>query len=132
MRAYRVSEQAPRFEVLDGGRANLSRAQAAALRRLVGLIRGLPDEQATRAAMLLEELSLEDGLAGLRELDIGVLRILSEVLQGWELDGVHEFGRAWVSTLVARHDGFSWDRSTPAERDAHRRSIEAEMTRRRL
>ena len=127
-----VSEQAPRFEVLDGGRGNLSRAQADALRRLVGLLRGLPDDQARSAVTLLEELSLENGLGHLREIDIGVLRILAEVLKGWEVDGVQEFGRAWVSTLVARQDGFAWDRSTPAEREAHRRSIDAEMIRRRL
>ena len=75
---------------------------------------------------------MEDGLAGLREIDMGVLRILAEVLKGWEVDGVQEFGRAWVSTLLSRRDGFAWDRSTPAEREVHRRSIEAEMVRRRL
>jgi hypothetical protein len=127
-----MSAPAPRFEVLDGGRSSLSAAQAKALRRLVSVLRGLPDEQAAAAATLLEEISLEDGLKGLREIDLGVLRILAEVLKGWEVDGVHEFGRAWVSTLVSRRDGFAWDRSTAAEREMHRRDIEAEMIRRRL
>jgi hypothetical protein len=121
-----------RFEVLDGGRSSLSAGQASALSRLVTLIRTLSDAEATAAATLLEEVSTERGLAGLREIDIGVLRILAEVLKGWEIDGVHEFGRAWVSTLVSRRDGFAWDRSTPDEREAHRRSIDAEMVRRRL
>ena len=127
-----MSAPAPRFEVLAGGRSSLTSAQAAALRRLVGLIRTLPDDQAAKAVVLLEELSVEGGLERMREIDVGVLRVLAEVLAGWEVDGVHEFGRAWVSTIVARRDGFSWDRSTPAERDAHRRGIEAEMVRRRL
>jgi hypothetical protein len=127
-----MSALAPKFEVLDGGRSSLSEGQAAALRRLVGLIRTLPDDQALAAVTLLEEISLEDGLGGLREIDVGVLRILAEVLKGWEVDGVHEFGRAWISTLLARRDGFAWDRSTAAEREAHRRGIDAEIVRRRL
>ena len=121
-----------RFEILDGGRSRLSAAQARAVSLLVRLIRTLPDEEAAVATALLEELSTERGLSGLREIDLGVLRILAEVLKGWEVDGVHEFGRAWVSTLLSRRDGFAWDRSTAAEREAHRRSIEAEMIRRRL
>ncbi len=120
------------FEVLEGGRRRLSVQQGAALRRMASLLRGLPDEEASAAVTLLEELSAESTLAGLREVDIGVLRILAEVLKGWEVDGVQEFGRAWVSTLLSRSDGFVWDRSTPREREAHRRSIEAEMVRRRL
>ena len=127
-----MSAPAPKFEVLAGGRSTLSAGQVAALRRLVALIRSLPDDQAAAAVTLLEEISLEDGLAGLREIDFGVLRILADVLKGWDIDGVHEFGRAWISTLLARQDGFAWDRSTPAERDAHRRGIAAEMARRRL
>jgi hypothetical protein len=102
------------------------------LRRLVALVRTLPDDQAEKAALLLEELSRDGGLGPLREIDVAVLRILAEVLAGWEVDGVHEFGRAWVSTIVARRDGFSWDRCTASEREAHRRGIEAEMVRRRL
>ena len=120
------------FEVLEGGRNVLSAGQADAVRRLAGLIRALPEDQASAAVTLIEELSAEDTLAGLREIDIGVLRILAEVLKGWEIDGVQEFGRAWVSTLLSRLDGFAWDRSTLEEREAHRRSIEAEMVRRRL
>ncbi len=127
-----MSALAPKFEVLDGGRSSLSEGQAAALRRLVGLIRTHPDAQAAAAATLLEEISLEDGLGGLREIDVGVLRILAEVLKGWEVDGVHEFGRAWISTLLSRRDGFAWDHSTVAEREAHRRGIDAEIVRRRL
>ena len=127
-----MSASANGFEVHAGGRSSLTQCQAAALHRLAGLIRKLSDDEAGAAAMLLEELSREDGLAGLREIDIGVLRILAEVLKGWEVDGVHEFGRAWVSTLVSRRDGFAWDRSTTAEREAHRRNIETEMARRRL
>lgn len=127
-----MSASSAPFEILEGGRRSLSPAQNAALRRLASLVRALPDEQAAAAVTLLEELSLEDGLAGLREIDVGVLHILAEVLKEWEVDGVQEFGRAWVSTLLSRRDGFAWDRSTPAEREAHRRSIEAEMVRRRL
>jgi hypothetical protein len=127
-----MSDSAPKFEVLDGGRSTLSAGQGAALRRLARLVRNLPDDQADAAATFLEEISRENVLAGLREIDVGVLCVLADVLKGWEVDGVHEFGRAWVSTLLARRDGFAWDRSTPEERAAHRESIAAEMTRRRL
>jgi hypothetical protein len=127
-----MSGQGPRFEVLDGGRSSLSTLQTAISRRVLALIRNLPDDQAEAGVTLLEEISREDRLAGLREVDVGVLCVLAEVLKGWEVDGVQEFGRAWVSTLLARRDGFAWDRSTPEERDAHRQSIAAEMTRRRL
>lgn len=132
MSGERMSAPSAPLEVLQGGRRNLSARQGAVIRRLASLIRSLPDDQAAAAVTLLEELALEDGLAGLREIDVGVLRILAEVLKGWEVDGVQEFGRAWVSTLVSRRDGFAWDRSSPEEREAHRRGIEAEMIRRRL
>ena len=132
MSASTVSAPSATFEVLEGGRRNLTAAQTAALRRLAGILRAMPDEQASTAVSLLEELAAEETLTGLREIDIGVLRILADVLKGWEVDGVQEFGRAWVSTLISRRDGFAWDRSTSEEREAHRRSIEAEMVRRRL
>ena len=120
------------FPVLEGGRGALSARQRAALGRLAVSVRALPDDEAERAAGLVEELSREGRLAGLRELDFGVLAILAEVLREWEPDGVYEFGRAWISTLVARRDGFSWDRATAAERGAHRERIQTEVRRRGL
>jgi hypothetical protein len=120
------------FEVHAGGRCALSAGQAAALRRIGRLIRTLSDAEAAAAVGLLEELATGNGLEDLREIDMGVLRVLAEVLKGWEVDGVHEFGRAWVSTLISRRDGFAWDRSTVDERAEHRRNVEAEMARRRL
>jgi hypothetical protein len=59
-----------------------------------------------------------------------VIKVLAEVISGWEPDGVYEFARAWVSTLISRQDGFSWPECNAAQKSEHRRKVEAEMTRR--
>ena len=61
-----------------------------------------------------------------------MLKVLAEVLNGWDEGGVREFAGAWVSTLVARQDGFDWERGTLEQRQRHRERVAREMARRGL
>jgi hypothetical protein len=43
---------------------------------------------------------------------------------------VREFGGAWLSTLVAREDGFDWERGSMDQRQRHRERVHREIVRR--
>ncbi len=118
------------FPTVAGGRAPLSKRQRRAISFFTDAIRGLPDEQVTVLSELLFEFRADSYLDRMRPYELPTLKILAEVINGWEPDGVYEFTVAWVSTLVAREDGFDWADCTPLERAEHQRRIEVEMQRR--
>ena len=101
-----------------------------ALGRLANILRKLPDAQAACVADLLEELSADDYLTRLRSCEIPVIKVMGEILNGWDEDGVREFGGAWLSTLVAREDGFDWERGSTDQRQRHRERVHREIVRR--
>ena len=108
----------------------MSKRQRRAISFFTDAIRSLPDEQMTVLIELLFEFRADSYLDRVRPYELPTLKILAEVINGWEPDGVYEFTVAWVSTLVAREDGFDWADCTPLERAEHQRRIEVEMQRR--
>ena len=118
------------FPTIDGGRAPLSKRQRQAISFFTDAIRDMPEEQATVLIELLFEFRAESYLDRVRPYELPTLKILAEVINGWEPDGVYEFTVAWVSTLVARQDGFDWSDCTPPEKAEHERRIQVEMQRR--
>ena len=118
------------WPVIQGGRSALSAEQREAVSELTGKVRPLPADDLKALLWLMEEFQKESYLAKVRSFDIPVIRILAEVISGWDPDGVYEFARAWVSTLIAREDGFSWAECSPTEKEGHRREVDAELTRR--
>lgn len=119
-----------RLAVVSGGRRPLDSAQSEALQQAAGAIRGMTDQQARNFVLLVEALQEDGLLTELRAVDVPAIRILAEVIRGWEPDGVREFARAWTSTIVARDDGFDWERSSPKEKAEHWRRVEEELRRR--
>jgi hypothetical protein len=115
---------------MSGGRSALSDGQRRAISRMIEVLRDLPEDQAGRMVEMVEIFSAGEYLGEAETLEFQTLRILAEVIRGWEPDGVYEFARAWASTLVARADGFSWDTARPEEKAAHRKRILAELARR--
>ena len=116
--------------VIDGGRRPLTAEQRGAVSEWTEVVRALSPEQLEVLLGLVEEIRRDDYIEKIRRHDLPVIKVLAEVISGWEPDGVYEFARAWVSTLVSRQDGFSWPECNAAQKDEHRRKVEAEMTRR--
>jgi hypothetical protein len=116
--------------VIDGGKRRLTAQQRGAVWEMTGVIRTVPPEQIEVLLGLVKEIRREDYLEQIRPYDLPVIKVLAEVISGWEPDGVYEFARAWVSTLISRQDGFSWHECNAAQKNEHRRKVEAEMTRR--
>ncbi len=122
--------EVPQLTVIDGKAPSLTNEQRAAVTLLTGVVRGLSSDQLLVLLRLIEEFRKDGCLENLRETDLPPLRILAEVLSGWDSDGVYEFARAWTSTLVAREDGFDWLTSGADEKEYHRDRIAEEMERR--
>ncbi len=101
-----------------------------ALARVAKVLRTLPDAQTVCVVELIEELARDGYLARMRAVEAPVLKVMAEILNGWDADGVREFGGAWVSTLVAREDGFDWERGSLDQRQRHRERVEREIARR--
>ncbi|MBI1353211.1 MAG: hypothetical protein GC160_02615 [Acidobacteria bacterium] len=120
------------LQVVDGGTRSLGPAGREALADMAKTLRGLPDAQAAAVARLLREFAEDGYLSRLRAFEAPVLKVLAEVINGWDEDGVREFAGAWVSTLVAREDGFDWERGTLEQRQRHRERVAREMARRGL
>jgi len=120
------------FPVLEGGAEPLSSDQRNALKEISSVLRSLPDDQAETLARIVHEMTQDHYLERARDYEIPVVKILAEVINGWDAPGVYEFARAWTSTLVARDDGFEWDHSDARAREAHRQRIRLEMARRGL
>ena len=116
--------------VIDGGKRPLTAEQRGAVSEWTDVVRALPPGQLEVLRGLVDEIRQEDYLEKVRHHDLPVIKVLAEVISGWEPDGVYEFARAWVSTLVSRQDGFSWPECNAAQKDGHRRKVEQEMTRR--
>ena len=91
----------------------MSKRQRRAISFFTDAIRSLPDEQVTVLIELLFEFRADSYLDRVRPYELPTLKTLAEVINGWEPDGVYEFTVAWVSTLVAREDGFDWADCTP-------------------
>jgi hypothetical protein len=119
-----------RLPVVDGGRETLSAEHRRAISHFADVIRDLSHEHVRALVKLLDEFLTDDYLRRVRGFEVPAVKILADVINGWEPDGIYEFARAWVSTLVARQDGFDWERCSDAERQAHRFRVLAELQRR--
>lgn len=97
-----------------------------------GIIRELSPAQAEVLVALIDEFRRDDFLQRVRDVDLPAIKILADVINGWDPDGVYEFARAWTSTLVAREDDFQWSNCDAEDKEEHRRRVEAEMARRGL
>lgn len=126
------AKQGSAWPVLQGGVSPLSAEQRRAVSAVSQAVRDLSSEDAEMLVRLIEEFRRDGYLGRLRSFDLPAVKVLAEVISGWEEDGVYEFARAWVSTLVARQDGFTWSDCDPGEKQRHRQRIEAEMVRRGL
>lgn len=120
------------WTVLPGGVSPLSAEQRRAVAAVTDVVRGLPPRQVKLLVMLVDEFRRDGYLERARSSDLPAVKILAEVISGWEQDGVYEFARAWVSTLVSRQDGFDWADCNPDQKQQHRRQIDEELTRRGL
>jgi hypothetical protein len=118
--------------VIDGGKSPLTAEQRSAVSALTEVVRALPPEQIEVLLGLVEEIRREVYLEKMRPYVLPVIKVLAEVISGWESDGVYEFARAWISTLISRQDGFSWPACNGAQKNEHRRKVQAEMTRRSI
>lgn len=126
----KIAQHPLRLSVIDGGRQTLSPEHRQAISHFADLIRELPPEQVRALGKLLDEFAQDGYLERMRGFEPPAVKILADVINGWEPDGIYEFARAWVSTLVARQDGFDWERCSEAERQAHRFRVLAELQRR--
>ena len=125
-----VGEKPVVLPVLAGGREPLSSAHRRAISHFAEVIRELSPEQVQALVKLLDEFLEDDYLRRVRGFEVPAVKILADVINGWEPDGIYEFARAWVSTLVARQDGFDWERCNEGERQAHRYRVLTELARR--
>ena len=94
------------------------------------MLRGLADEQVDSLVALVREFRNDGYLERMQSHEIPTVKILAEVINGWELEGNYEFAQAWASTLVARQDGFDWSDCTPQEKAEHRKRVGLELQRR--
>lgn len=127
-----MSSARPALQVLEGGAAPLGPERSDLLRRIATVVRRLSPEQTATFGALIREFSADDYLERSREFDPAVVKILAEVISGWDEEAVFEFARSWASTLVARRDGFDWDVATPEEKQRHWARVGAELSRRGL
>ncbi len=127
-----MTRESPVLEMVGGPGEKLGGVRGDAIRQAASLIRKLPEEQAGIVLRLLEEFAGDGYLGRVRSHEIPTVKILAEVINGWDPDGVYEFARAWASTLVAREDGFNWDFCSDEQRRAHRRRVLDELARRGL
>lgn len=125
-----TQENPVRLPVIDGGRQTLASEHRRAVAHFADAIRDLSPEHVRALVKLLDEFLQDDYVRRVRGFEVPAVKILADVINGWEPDGIYEFARAWVSTLVARQDGFDWERGTDAERQAHRFRVLAELQRR--
>jgi len=118
------------FQVVEGGKVPLAGHQLRAVSHLADLVRGMTPAEVDALVALVHEFSRDRYLSRVRTYELPAVKILAEVINGWDADGVYEFARAWTSTLVAREDGFDWSHCTGEEKSSHCRRIRAEMNRR--
>ncbi len=125
-------KQANDFGVIEGGRLPFTSDQRRAVSFFADVVRGLSPEQVDALIRLIHEFRGDNYLERLRPFDVPAIKILAEVLNGWDNNGVYEFTRAWVSTLVSRRDGFNWKKSDSSALADHHSRVDEEMARRGL
>lgn len=118
------------LQIVPGGAESLHPSKARLIRTFAGLVRRLSHDRATLLFGLLEEFERDGYLERVQGHEPPIVKIFAEVANGWDEQGAYEFARAWASTLVAREDGFNWDRATPEEKKKHRASVIDELGRR--
>ena len=118
------------FRVVEGGRVPLSTRQRHAVSFFADVLRGFTDEQVDSLVELIGEFRNDGYLERIQPHEIPTVKILAEVINGWELEGNYEFAQAWVSTLVARQDGFDRSDCTSQEKAEHRKRVGLELQRR--
>ena len=118
--------------VIRGGEKTITAAQQTAVAQAAGIIRDLSPAQAEVLVALIDEFRRDDFLRRVRDVDLPAIKILADVINGWNPDGVYEFARAWTSTLVASEDDFQWSNCDAEAKEEHHRRVEAEMARRGL
>jgi hypothetical protein len=118
------------LQVVSGGGESLHPGKARLIQALAGLVRRLPDDQALLLFGLVEEFERDGYLERVQGHEPPIVKIFAEVANGWDEQGAYEFARAWASTLVAREDGFCWDRASPEEKKRHRARVIDELGRR--
>jgi hypothetical protein len=118
------------LRIVAGGVESLHPAKARLIRAFAGLVRRLSHDQAILLFGILEEFERDGYLERLQGHEPPIVKIFAEVANGWDEQGAYEFARAWASTLVAREDGFCWDRASPEEKKRHRARIIDELGRR--
>ena len=119
---------APALTVVDGKARPLTREHRRAIAQATAAVRRLDEAQAALVTRLLAEFDRDGFLERMREIEAPALLILAEVLNGWDVEGVREFARAWASTLVARRSRFDWDASSREERARHRLEVDRELS----
>ena len=119
-----------RFRVVEGGRIPLSTRQRHAVSFFADVLRGFTDEPVDSLVELIREFRNDGYLERIQPHEIPTVKILAEVINGWEQEGNYEFAQAWASTLVARQDGFDWSACTPQEKAEHRKRVGLELQRR--
>lgn len=118
------------LQLVSGGGESLHPEKARLIQMLAGLVRRLPESQAILLFGLVEEFERDGYLLRVQGHEPPIVKIFAEVANGWDEQGAYEFARAWASTLVAREDGFCWDRASPEEKKRHRARIIEELCRR--
>lgn len=118
--------------VVRGGEKTLSATHGTAVAQAAGIIRDLSPTQAEVLVALIDEFRRDGSLQRVRDFDLPAVKILAEVINGWDPDGVYEFARAWTSTLVSRLDGFHWSTCDAKDKEEHWRRVQTEMARRGL
>ena len=118
------------FRVVEGGRIPRSTRQRHAVSFFADVLRGFTDEQVDSLVELIREFRNDGYLERIQPHEILTVKILAEVINGWELEGNYEFAQAWASTLVARQDGFDWSDCTSQEKAEHRKRVGLELQRR--
>ena len=117
------------WQVVPEGGESLHPGKARLIQTLAGLVRRLPDSQAILLFGLVEEFEHDGYLDRVQGHEPPIVKIFAEVANGWDEQGAYEFARAWASTLVAREDGFCWDRASPEEKKLHRARVIDELGR---
>lgn len=122
----------PPFPVIEGGKTTLSGDQRRAVSFFADVVRGLTPEQTGNLIEIIEQFRGDEYLERVRSYEPGAVKVLADVINGWEPDGIYEFTRAWISTLVARKDSFDWAQCSPEEKRRHCLKIDDEIKRRGL
>lgn len=79
-----------RLPVIDGGRATLLPEHRRAISHFAEMIRELSPQQVGAVVKLLNEFQEDDYLKRVRGFEVPAVKILADVINGWEPDGIYE------------------------------------------